>query len=149
MFLVSTPCCLLHAITHLLCTHRLHVVGHVGLHCVVHVVVWTFWMEKMTFVGCVCRGHMEVTCSIRVCDTVRVKLRSMCIKGLGKQSHRVRVLGLGFWRSLEGLMPVGDELATDPRRVSEKLHVEMRDGRTCATPYGTRLVGLNWGTDVR
>ena len=31
VFLVSTPCCLLHVITHLLGTHRLHGVGHVGV----------------------------------------------------------------------------------------------------------------------
>ena len=61
------------------------------------------------------------------------------------QSTRTR---FGVWRSLEGLMPVGDELATDPRRVSEKVHVEKRDGRSCATQYGTRLVELGKGCEV-
>ena len=70
--------------------------GACGLHCVVHVVVWTLWEEWMTFVGCACWRHMEVTCSIRVWNTVRDKLQSMCIKGLRKQSQRVRVLGLGL-----------------------------------------------------
>ena len=51
--------------------------GACGLHCVVHVVVWTLWMEKVTFMGCVCRGHMDVTRSIRVWNTVRDKLRSV------------------------------------------------------------------------
>ena len=128
--------------------HRLHVVEHVGLHCVVHVVVLGLWMEKMTFVGCVCWGHMDVRRSIRVWNTVRDKLRSVFTKELGKQSLSVRVPGLGFWRPLEGLMPVGDELATDPRRVSGKVHVEMRDGRSCATKYGTRLVELGKGCEV-
>ena len=35
--------------------------------------------------------------------------------------------------------------ATDPRRVSGKVHVEVRDGRSCATKYGTRLVELGKG----
>ena len=79
---------------------------------------------------------------------MRDKLRSVYTKGLGKQSLSVRVPGLGFWRPLEGLMPVGDELATDPRRVSGKVHVEMWDGRSCATKYGTRLVEFGKGCEV-
>ena len=63
------------------------------------------------------------------------------------KSKRTRI-GSGVWRPLEGLMPVGDELATDLRRVSGKVHVEMRDGRSCATQYGTRLVELRKGCEV-
>ena len=45
-------------------------------------------------------------------------------------------------------MPVGDELATDFRRVSGKVHVETRDGRSSATRYGTRLVEFGEGCEV-
>ena len=54
----------------------------------------------------------------------------------------------GVWQPLEGSMPVRDELVTDPRRVSEKVHVEERDGRSGATQYGTRLVELGKGREV-
>ena len=102
----------------------------------------------MTFVGCVCRRHMDVTCSIRVWNTVRDKLQSVCIKGAGETKSKRTRTGSGVCRPLEGLMPVVDELVTDPRRVSEKVHVEMRDGRTCANQYGTRLVELGKGCEV-
>ena len=46
--------------------------------------------------GCACRGHMDVTCSIRVWNTVMDKLRDVFIIGLGKQSQSVRVPGPGF-----------------------------------------------------
>ena len=45
-------------------------------------------------------------------------------------------------------MPVGEELATDPRRVSGKVHVETRDGRSSATMYGTRLLEFGKGCEV-
>ena len=51
----------------------------------------------------------------------------------------------GVWQPLESSLSVGDELVKDPRRVSEKVHVEIRDGRSCATRYGTRLVELGKG----
>ena len=61
-------------------------------------------------------------------------------QGVGEtKSKRTRTRS-GVWQPLEGLMPVGDELATDPRRVSGKVHVETRDGCSSATMYGTRLV---------
>ena len=56
--------------------------------------------------------------------------------------------GIGVWQPLEGSIPVGDELVKDPRRVSEKVHVEIRDGRSSATQYGTRLVELGKGCEV-
>ena len=46
-------------------------------------------------------------------------------------------------------IPVGDELVKDPRRVSEKVHVEIRDGRSSATQYGTRLVESRLGVPLR
>ena len=85
---------------------------------------------------------------IRVWDTVKGKVQCMCMKWLRKQSQRVRVLGVGVWQPLEGSIPVGDELVKDPRRVSEKVHVEIRDGRSGATQYGTRLVELGKGCEV-
>ena len=91
---------------------------------------------------------MDVTCSIRLWNTVRDKLQSVCIMRAGETKSKRTRTGSGVWRPLEGLMPVGDELATDSRRVSEKVHVEMRDGRTCATQYGTRLVDLGKGCEV-
>ena len=63
------------------------------------------------------------------------------------KSKRTRT-GSRVWQPLEGLMPVGDELATDPRRVSGKVHVETRDGRRSATRYGTRLVEFGEGCEV-
>ena len=39
---------------------------------------------------------MDVTCSIRVWNTVMDKLRDVFTKGLGKQSQSARVPGLGF-----------------------------------------------------
>ena len=54
----------------------------------------------------------------------------------------------GVWRPLEGLMPVSEELASDPRGASEELHVETREGRTCTTLCGTRLVELGKGCGV-
>ena len=54
----------------------------------------------------------------------------------------------GVWRPLESLMPVGDELASDPREASEEVHVETREGSTCTTRCGTRLVELGKGCDV-
>ena len=119
-----------------------------GLHCVVYVVVLCLWMERVTLVGGACRGHMDVTCSIRVWNTVMDKLRDVFIKGLGEQSPKRTRAGSRVWQSLEGLMPVGDELATDPRRVSGKVHVETRDGRSSATRYGTRLVEFGEGCEV-
>ena len=56
--------------------------------------------------------------------------------------------GFGVWQPLEGSIPVGDELVKDPRRVSEKVHVEIRDGRSSATQYGTRLVELGKRCEV-
>ena len=69
-------------------------------------------------------------------------------QGAGETKSKRTRTGSGVWRPLEGLMPVGDEPATHPRRVSEKVHVEMRDGHTCATQYGTRLVELGKGCEV-
>ena len=46
----------------------------------------------------------------------------------------------GVWRPLEGLIPVGDELAPDPRGAPEEVHDETREGCTCTTRCGTRLV---------
>ena len=56
--------------------------------------------------------------------------------------------GSGVWQPLEGSIPVGDELVKDPRRVSEKVHVETRDGRSGATMCGTRLVEFGKGCEV-
>ena len=61
-------------------------------------------------------------------------------QGVGETMSKRTCTRSGVRQPLEGLMPVGDELATDPRRVSGKVHVEVRDGRSCATKYGTRLV---------
>ena len=69
-------------------------------------------------------------------------------QGVGETKSKRTRTGSGVWRPHEGLMPVGDELATDPRRVSGKVHVEMRDGRSCATQYETRLVELGKGCEV-
>ena len=54
----------------------------------------------------------------------------------------------GVWRPLEGLMPVGDVLAPDPRGASEEVHVETREGSTCTPRCGTRLVELVKGCEV-
>ena len=60
----------------------------------------------------------------------------------GKTKPKSTSTECGVWQPLEGSIPVGHELVKDPRRVSEKVHVEMRDGRSGATLYGTRLVDL-------
>ena len=65
----------------------------------------------------------------------------------GTKSQRTRT-GSKVWQSLEGLMPVGEELVTDFRRVSGKVHVETRDGCSSATKYGTRLVEFGEGCEV-
>ena len=72
------------------------VVRVVGLHCVVHVVVWVLWEGIAALVESVCYWHMEMIHGIRVWDTVRGKMQSMCMKWLGEQSRSVQVLGLGF-----------------------------------------------------
>ena len=69
-------------------------------------------------------------------------------QGVGETKSKRTCTRSGVRQPLEGLMPVGDELATDPRRVSEKVHVEIRDGRTCATEYGTRLFEFGKGCEV-
>ena len=69
-------------------------------------------------------------------------------QGVGETKSKRTRTGSRVWQSLEGLMPVGDELATDPRRVSGKVHVETRDGRSSATRYGTRLVEFGEGCEV-
>ena len=69
-------------------------------------------------------------------------------QGVGETKSKRTCTRSGVRQPLEGLMPVGDELATDPRRVSGKVHVEVRDGRSCATKYGTRLVELGKGCEV-
>ena len=69
---------------------------------------------------------MDVTCSIRVWNTVRDKLQSVCIKGWGN-----KVKAYAYW--VRGL-------ATTRRFV--------RDGRSCATQYGTSLVELGKGCEV-
>ena len=119
-----------------------------GSHCVVHVVVWTLWEGEDDICGmcmsethgcdmfnqCVEHGERQVAKSVH--------------QGAGETKSKRTRPGSGVCRPLEGLMPVGDELVTDPRRVSEKVHVEMRDGRTCANQYGTRLVELGKGCEV-
>ena len=119
-----------------------------GLHCVVHVVDWILWEGTAALVESVCYWHMETMHEIRVWGTVKGKVQSMCMKWLEKQSRSVRVLGLGFGNHSKVRLSVGDELIKDPRRVSEKVHVEIRDGRSGATRYGTRLVELGKGCDV-
>ena len=69
-------------------------------------------------------------------------------QGVGETKSKRTCTRSGVRQPLEGLMPVGDELATDPRRVSGKVHVEVRDGRSCATKYGTRLVESGKGCEV-
>ena len=69
-------------------------------------------------------------------------------QGVGETKSKRTRTGSGVWQPLEGLMPVGDELATDPRRVSGKVHVETRDGCSSATMYGTRLVEFGEGCEV-
>ena len=69
-------------------------------------------------------------------------------QGVGETKSKRTRTGSRVSQSLEGLMPVGDELATDPRRVSGKVHVETRDGRSSATRYGTRLVEFGEGCEV-
>ena len=56
----------------------------------------------------------------------------------------------GVGRPLDGLLPVGGELALDPRGASEELHVEAREGRRShsTTRCGTRLVDLGQGREV-
>ena len=44
-------------------------------------------------------------------------------QGAGETKSKRTRAGSGVWRPLEGLMPVGDELATDPRRVSGKVQL--------------------------
>ena len=60
----------------------------------------------------------------------------------GETKPKSTSTGFGVWQPLEGSIQVGDELVKDPRRVSEKVHVEIRDGHSGATQYGTRLVEL-------
>ena len=69
-------------------------------------------------------------------------------QGVGETKSKRTRTGSRVRQPLEGLMPVGDELATDPRRVSGKVHVETRDGRSSATMYGTRLVEFGEGCEV-
>ena len=120
-----------------------HVGRVVGLHCVVHVVGWALWEGMATLVESVFCAPFKIVHGIGMWYTVKGQVRSTCMKWLGKQRQRVRILGLGVWQPL-----VRDELVTDPRRVSEKVHVEIRDGRSGATQYGTRLVALGKGCEV-
>ena len=62
--------------------------------------------------------------------------------------HRGASEERGVRRQLEGLMPVEKELTSDLRRVSREVHVETREGRTCTTRCGTRLVDLGQGCEV-
>ena len=57
---------------------------------------------------------------IRVWSTVRVEVRSTCKKWQGKQSHGVRVLGLGFGDHATILCQLGMKLASDHRGASEE-----------------------------
>ena len=72
--------------------------------------------------------------------------RGVCRDGRTKpQSTRTRS---GVRRPLEGTLPVGEELASDHRGASDEVHVEAREGRTCTTRCGTRLVVLGQGCEV-
>ena len=66
----------------------------------------------------------------------------------GETKPKCTSSGFGVWQPLEGSLSVGDEPIKDPRRVSEKVHVEIRDGRSSATRYGTRLVELGKGCEL-
>ena len=57
----------------------------------------------------------------------------------GETKPKCTSTGFGVWQPLEGSLTVADELVKDPRRVSEKVHVEIRDGRNGATKYGTKV----------
>ena len=93
-----------------------------------------------TLVESVFCWHMEMIHGIRVWDTVKGKVQRHVHEAAGRTKPKCTCTRSGVRQPLEGLLPVGDELATDPRRVSGKVHVEVRDGRSCATKYGTRLV---------
>ena len=62
--------------------------------------------------------------------------------------HRGTSEDEGVWRPIEGLIPVGDELVSDPRGASRTVHVETREGRTSTNRCGTRLVELGQGCEV-
>ena len=98
-------------------------------------------------------GDICVTC---ISETHGCDMFNSCVehgdcdvfKGVGETKSKRTRTGSRVWQPLEGLMPVGDELATDFRRVSGKVHVETRDGRSSATRYGTRLVEFGEGCEV-
>ena len=72
--------------------------------------------------------------------------RGLCRRGETEpRSTRTRSRGR---RPLDGPSPVGDELGLDHRRASKGMHVETREGRTCTTRCGTRLVELVKGCEV-
>ena len=147
----------------------------VGLHCVVHVVVWILWEGMTTFVGSVCGGHLgdgpwnscvghgegqgaeHVHGVVGETKPMSTSARSWVWRSLHgllpvvdelASDHRGTSEETVVRRPLEGMMPVGGELASDPRGASDEVHVETREGRTSTNRYGTRLVELGQGCEV-
>ena len=125
-----------------------HVGQVVGLHCVVHVVDWTLWEGTATLVESVCCWHMETNPWNSCVGHGEGQGAEHVHEVAGETKPKCTSTGFGVWQPLEVSLPVADELVKDLRRVSEKVHVEMRDGCNGATKYGTRLVELGKGCEV-